>query len=81
ASAVGADPGKLRIGVRVPSAINPNPHREAYAAVEATAQTLTALGHHVEELPQAPFDDAALAREFLLSWFVYTAWELEEAKR
>lgn len=53
ASAVGADPGKLRIGVRVPSAINPNPHREAYAAVEATVQTLTDLGHHVDELPQA----------------------------
>ncbi|AKS36104.1 amidase [Mycolicibacterium goodii] len=81
ASAVGADPGRLRIGVRIPSAINPDPHREAYAAVEATMQTLTDLGHHVEELPQAPFDDAALAREFLLSWFVYIAWELDEAKR
>ena len=33
---------------------------------------LTELGHHVDELPQAPFDDAALAREFLLTWFVYT---------
>jgi Asp-tRNA(Asn)/Glu-tRNA(Gln) amidotransferase A subunit family amidase len=80
-SAVGADPGKLRIGVRVPAAINPKPHREAYAAVESTVRTLTELGHHVEELPQAPFDDAALAREFLLSWFVYTAWELDEAKQ
>ncbi len=75
------DPGRLRIGVRVPTAINPSPHREAFAAVEATVQTLTDLGHHVEELPQAPFDDAALARDFLLTWFVYTAWELDEAKR
>ncbi|GJF10033.1 6-aminohexanoate-cyclic-dimer hydrolase [Mycolicibacterium cyprinidarum] len=81
ASCVGSDPGKLRIGVRVPSAINPAPHPEAFAAVEATAQALTELGHHVEELPQAPFDDAGLAREFLLTWFVYTAWELAEAKR
>ncbi|GAA2553426.1 amidase [Mycolicibacterium diernhoferi] len=81
ASAVGAEPGTLRIGVRVPTAITPSPHREAYAAVAATVQTLTDLGHHVEELPEAPFDDAALAREFLLSWFVYTAWELAEAKR
>jgi Asp-tRNA(Asn)/Glu-tRNA(Gln) amidotransferase A subunit family amidase len=81
ASSVGADPGKLRIGVRVPTAINPSPHPEAYAAVEATVQALTELGHHVDELPQAPFDDAALAREFLLAWFVYTAWELAEAKR
>ena len=81
ASCVGADPGKLRIGVRVPTAINPSPHPEAYAAVEATVLALTELGHHVDELPQAPFDDAALAREFLLGWFVYTAWELAEAKR
>jgi Asp-tRNA(Asn)/Glu-tRNA(Gln) amidotransferase A subunit family amidase len=81
ASNVGEDPGPLRIGVRVPSAINPSPHPEAFAAVEATVRTLTDLGHHVDELPQAPFDDAALARDFLLTWFVYTAWELDEAKR
>ena len=81
ASAVGADPGTLRIGVRVPSAINPAPHPEAYSAVEAAVRVLTELGHHVEELPEAPFDDAALARDFLLTWFVYAAWELTEAKR
>ncbi|MGV0837955.1 amidase [Mycolicibacterium thermoresistibile] len=81
ASEVGRAPGKLRIGVRVPTAINPRPHPEAYAAVEATVRTLTDLGHHVEELPRAPFDDAALARDFLLTWFVYTAWELAETKR
>lgn len=81
ASCVGADPGTLRIGVRVPTAINPSPDPEAYATVEATVAALTELGHHVDELPQAPFDDAALAREFLLGWFVYAAWELAEAKR
>jgi amidase len=81
ASCVGADPGKLRIGVRVPSAITPSPDPEAFAAVDATVRALTELGHHVDELPQAPFDDAALAREFLLAWFAYIAWELDEAKR
>jgi Asp-tRNA(Asn)/Glu-tRNA(Gln) amidotransferase A subunit family amidase len=81
ASCVDAEPGALRIGVRVPSAINPAPHREAFAAVEAAVKVLSDLGHHVEELPQAPFDDAALARDFLLTWFVYTAWELDDAKR
>lgn len=81
ASNVGAEPPKLRIGVRVPCAITPSPHPEAYAAVESTVAALSALGHHVEELPEAPFDDAALAREFLLAWFVNTAWELAEAKR
>ncbi|MCG5434068.1 amidase [Mycobacterium sp. MYCO198283] len=81
ASAVGADPGRLRIGVRVPSAINPAPHPEARAAVDATVRALTDLGHRVDDLPAAPFDDAALARDFLLAWFVYTAWEVDEAKR
>jgi Asp-tRNA(Asn)/Glu-tRNA(Gln) amidotransferase A subunit family amidase len=80
-SCVGADPGKLRIGLRVPTSINPSPHPEAAAAVEVAARTLTELGHHVEVLAQAPFDDAALARDFLLTWFAYTAWELAEAKR
>jgi amidase len=81
AACVAESPGPLRIGVRVPSAITPQPHREAFAAVEATARALTELGHHVDELPAAPYDDAALARDFLLTWFVYTAWELAEAKR
>lgn len=80
ADCVGAPPAKLRIGVRVPSAINPNPHPEARAAVDRTVAALTDLGHHVEELAAAPFDDAALARDFLLTWFVYTAWELADAK-
>jgi amidase len=60
ASCVGEDLGKLRIGVRVPSAITPKPHPEAYAAVESAVRVLTELGHHVEELPTAPFDDAKL---------------------
>jgi Asp-tRNA(Asn)/Glu-tRNA(Gln) amidotransferase A subunit family amidase len=80
-SCVGADPGTLRIGVQVPSAINPSPHPEAVAAVETAVRALTELGHHVDELPRAPFDDRALAREFLLTWFVYTAFELDKARR
>lgn len=81
ASSVGSDPGTLRIGVRVPSAINPTPHPEAFAAAESAVRGLTDLGHHVEELPQAPYDDAALARDFLCTWFVYIARQVAEAKR
>ena len=81
ATAVGRDPGRLRIGVRVTSAITPQPHREAFAAVEVTVAALTDLGHDVEELPRAPFDDAALAREFLLTWFVNVAWDIADTKR
>jgi amidase len=81
ASCVGSHPGKLRIGLRVPSAINPTPHPEAFAAVDLTARVLTDLGHHVDELPTAPYDDAALAQDFLLTWFVDMAWEVADAKR
>jgi amidase len=81
ASCVGSDPGPLRIGVRVPAAITPTPHPEAHRAVENAVRVLTDLGHHVEELPQAPFDDAALARQFLLTWFVSVAWQVDEVKR
>ncbi|SDG56418.1 Asp-tRNAAsn/Glu-tRNAGln amidotransferase A subunit [Lentzea fradiae] len=80
-SCVGQDPGRLRIGVRVPSAINPHPDPEAVKAVETAVRVLTDLGHHVEELPRAPFDDAALAKDFLLTWFVNLAWKVADAKR
>lgn len=80
ASTLGRTPHGLRIGVRVPSAITPTPHPEAYAAVEKTMRTLIHLGHHVEELPEAPYDDAALARDFLLTWFVCLARDVDEAK-
>jgi Asp-tRNA(Asn)/Glu-tRNA(Gln) amidotransferase A subunit family amidase len=80
-SSVDARPRALRIGVRVPSAITPAPHREAFAAVEATVAALTDLGHHVEELSSAPFDDAALAKEFLRTWFATIAWDVADVKR
>lgn len=70
---VGADPGRLRIGFHVDSKINPTPHREARAAVEAAAAAVEDLGHEVESLPAAPYDDAELARDFLRIWFVNAA--------
>ncbi|WP_089960662.1 amidase [Lentzea xinjiangensis] len=81
ASCAGAPVGKLRIGFRVPSAITPDPHPEAVRAVENAVRVLTGLGHHVEELPRAPFDDAALAKDFLLTWFVSLAWKVADARR
>ena len=80
ADEVGRDPGRLRIGVCTASSINPNPDPEAVAATRAAADLLTELGHEVDELPSAPFDDAALAKDFLTSWFVYCAFSVAEAK-
>lgn len=78
---VGADPGHLTIGVRVPSEITPDPHPEARAAVETAVRALRELGHSVETLTTAPYDDAQIAQDFLLCWFVYLAWEVAEARR
>jgi amidase len=81
AAEVGADPGRLRIGVRVPTEITPDPDPEAHAAIDATVRALRDLGHSVEILADAPYDDAQLAKDFLLSWFVYVAWEVAETRR
>ncbi len=77
---VGQDPGRLRIAVCTASSITPDPHPEAVAAATGAAELLTDLGHDVARLPKAPFDDAALARDFLTYWFVECAYAVEEAK-
>lgn len=77
---VGREPGRLRIGFVSASAINPNPHPQAVAAVQDAARLLEQLGHDVEPVT-TPYDDAALARDFLTLWFVYVAYEVAEVKR
>lgn len=72
-------PSGLRIGYSTASSINPSPDPEAVAAVENAARLLTDLGHHVEEVPQ-PYDDEALARDFLTIWFAVLATEVAEAR-
>jgi amidase len=73
-------PGRLRIGVCTASSINPQPHPEAVAAATGAAELLAALGHDVTHLSKAPFDDANLAKDFLTTWFVECAYEVDEAK-
>lgn len=80
-SQVGADPGRLRIGVCTASSINSSPHPQALAAVETAAGALEDLGHHVDVLESQPVDDLSLARDFLTSWFAYLAWSVEDTKR
>jgi amidase len=77
---VGKDPGRLRIGVCTTTSINPQPHPEAIAAVAAAAELLGGIGHDVEDLSAAPVDDAALAKDFLTTWFVSCAYSVDEAK-
>ncbi|MFT4262058.1 MAG: amidase [Nocardioides sp.] len=73
-------PAGLRIGYSSSSAINPHPDPEAVAAVEGAAALLTELGHHVEEVAP-PYDDGALARDFLTIWFAQLHGQVSEIKR
>lgn len=81
ADEVGRDPGRLRIALCTASSINSAPDPEALTAARNTAELLSELGHEVVELDSAPFDDAALAREFLTTWFVYVAHQVDLARQ
>jgi Asp-tRNA(Asn)/Glu-tRNA(Gln) amidotransferase A subunit family amidase len=80
ADEVGADPGRLRIGMQTTSALNGSPDPEARAAVEHAARELEALGHHVEPVERVPWDERALAADFLTTWFVAAAQAVARAK-
>jgi Asp-tRNA(Asn)/Glu-tRNA(Gln) amidotransferase A subunit family amidase len=80
ADEVGRDPGALRIGLCTASTINPTPDPEAVAAATRAGELLESLGHHVEALDRAPFDDEALAKDFLTTWFAYAADSVAQAK-
>ncbi|CAM4192687.1 6-aminohexanoate-cyclic-dimer hydrolase [Mycobacterium basiliense] len=73
-------PGTLRIGYSTSSAITAHPHREAIAAVQQAAQLLSDLGHQVEEV-EPPYDDAALARDFLTIWFAQLHRQVADIKK
>ncbi|WP_322860478.1 amidase [Mycobacterium europaeum] len=73
-------PGTLRIGYSWSSAINPQPDREAVAAVERAVSLLSDLGHRLEEV-RPPYDDAALARDFLIIWFAQLYQHVADARQ
>ena len=62
---VGADPGKLRIGMmkRTPQGSAPL-HPDCVAAIEETARLLESLGHHVEQSHPGALDEADFAGFF-----------------
>ncbi|WP_374024254.1 amidase [Mycobacterium sp. HNNTM2301] len=73
-------PDTLRIGYCWSSAINPQPDRESVAAVERAASLMSDLGHSVEEVAP-PYDDAALARDFLTIWFAQLYHHVADARK
>ena len=76
---VGQDPGRLRIGVRVDSALNRDPSPAAVAALEDATALLIELGHTVEPVDQV-VDEKALAADFLTAWFVKLAQQVTQAR-
>ncbi len=77
---VGRAPVGLRIGYSSSSAINAAPDREAVTAVESAAALLAELGHEVEEVTP-PYDDEALARDFLTIWFAQLYGQVTDVRR
>lgn len=70
-SEVGAEPGRLRIGVcRVNRRFALDP--ECLAAVDRTAALLESLGHHVEEAEPAALQDERLSASFSALWAAQT---------
>lgn len=77
--AVHQDPPRLRIGVQVESAIADGVDHEVVAAVRATADLLTEMGHTVTEARPA-IDEEQLAEDFLIPWFVHVAATVDEVR-
>jgi amidase len=77
ASEVGADPGRLRIGVLTRAPFG-DTHPECVAAAESAARMLASLGHRVEPAwPEALFD-VEVPRQTGALWSVMTAKDLLE---
>ncbi|MFC0315214.1 amidase [Gordonia phosphorivorans] len=79
AEVITEEPGRLRIAYSARSAISGEASAQAQAAVDATAELLTDLGHEVVEI-DPPYDDKALAQTFLTIWFAQLAGNVAEIK-
>jgi amidase len=66
---VGADPGKLRIGLMTaPPGVEAAAHPDCVAAAEGAARELEALGHSVEVAHPPALDDPGYIPQFLVRW-------------
>ncbi len=75
---VGADPGRLRIGLLTHNPIGATAiHPECIAAAEATAKLLESLGHSVEMSSPGGFDNEELLMQFGAVWAAQCAAALD----
>ncbi len=77
---IGRDPGRLRIAYSTRSPINTPVHHKAVNSVASTVKALRSLGHEVEEATP-DIDGEALARDWLLMWFVTAAATVDMVRR
>jgi amidase len=79
---VGADPGRLRIGLMVtPPGRQFETDPECVAAAEGAAAALEELGHHVERSYPADLDDPGYVQNFLVRWGAGIDWSLRYWER
>ena len=76
---VGADPGRLRIGMMsTPPGKMWTAHADVIAATEEAGRLLESLGHGVEPDAYPPeLDDTELVGSFLVRWTCGIAWQLK----
>jgi amidase len=66
---VGADPGKLRVGLMTtPPGTSEAAHPDCVAAVESAGRLLESLGHSVEVAHPAALDDEGYIERFMIRW-------------
>jgi amidase len=76
---VGADPGKLRIGLQTGNPIGDTPvHPDCVAAAEGAAKLLESLGHTVEVAAPAGFDNEELVMQFGAVWAADCSYLLDD---
>jgi amidase len=79
---VGADPGRLRVGVMTaPPGGQFQTHPECVAAAEGAAALLEGLGHNVERSYPSDMDDPGYVENFLVRWSAGIDWGLRYWER
>jgi amidase len=75
---LGADPGKLRIGLLTEPLMEAEPNEVVAEAAHDAAQLMESLGHHVEESHPTGFEEMDVIDTFLTRWMSGQAATLDQ---
>ena len=73
---VGADPGRLRVGLMTSSAVG-EVHPDCASAAESAGRLLESIGHTVEPGHPETMDNPEFTTHFITLWSVGAAWSLD----